>query len=163
MCLHRIHAGPQRLDMLVFHLLLAILCGSIATLSRLVNSALASFVGTLSGSFINHVVGTFFAGLLLCIGLGQGSLQFTGIPLYFFIGGILGVFAVTFNNYAIPFIGVASMTILMLFAQLLSSSFIDHFGLLGAQIVPLTFLKLIGLCMLFMGAFLVVRGKSNVR
>jgi len=59
-----------------FFLVLAGINGGIVTLSRLVNSRLGSYVGSLKGSFINHVVGSLFAGLLLLVGLGTGHIYF---------------------------------------------------------------------------------------
>jgi bacterial/archaeal transporter family-2 protein len=143
----------------MLYIVLAIFDGWVATMSRLVNSSLGSYVGSLKGSCINHVVGTVFAGLLLLLGVGSGQLQFEGIPIYYFIGGMLGVFLVTFNNAAVPVIGAAAVAILMLFAQLLTSSIIDQFGLFGAQVLPMTPLKCAGLALLVVGSCLVMQGK----
>lgn len=146
---------------MLFYSLLAALNGGIVTFSRLINSSLGSYVGSLKGSFINHVVGTLFATMLLLIGMGNGHFKFEGIPLYYFIGGMLGVFLVTFNNFAVPFIGAAAVAILMLFAQLLASSVIDHFGLLGAKVLLLSPFKLAGLGLLMLGSILVIKGKTT--
>lgn len=145
---------------MLFYSMLAAANGGIVTLSRLINSALGSYIGSLNGSFVNHIVGALFAAILLLVGLGNGQIHFQGIPIYYFIGGMLGVFLVTFNNYAVPFLGAAAVAILMLFAQLLTSSLIDHFGLLGARVLPLSLLKLAGLSFLLLGSILVIKGRT---
>jgi bacterial/archaeal transporter family-2 protein len=148
-------------NMEIIYIALAGLNGGVVTLSRLINSALGSYVGSLPGSLINHAVGTLFAALLLIIGTGSGELQLFGIPPFLFVGGVLGVFLVTCNNVAVPRIGSTAVAILMLFAQLCSSSLIDHFGLLGANVLSLTPLKLAGLSLLFLGSICVAVGKTE--
>ena len=142
---------------MLFYSFIAACNGVIVTISRLFNSALGSHLGKINGSFVNHLVGTLFAAFLLLIGMGNGEIQFHGIPPTYFIGGCLGVVLVALNNYAVPFIGAAAVTILMLFTQLLTSSLIDHFGLFGGKVLNFTPLKLAGLILLVIGSFLVMR------
>lgn len=141
--------------------LLAAVNGGIVTCSRLINAGLGAHLGSMQGSWINHIVGTLFAALLLGVGMGTGHLHLQGIPLPYLLGGILGVFLVTFNNYAVPLIGSAAVAMLMLFAQLLTSSIIDHSGLWGGQVYPVTQMKAAGLGLLMLGAGLVITGKGR--
>ena len=57
------------------YILLAIVTGTITVVSRVVNAALATRIGSLRGSFVNHIVGALFAGLPLAVGvLAMGGL-----------------------------------------------------------------------------------------
>ncbi|PSQ84308.1 MAG: hypothetical protein BRD40_01315 [Bacteroidetes bacterium QS_1_65_9] len=105
--------------------------GLMTVLSRMVNAALGSAVGSLRGSFVNHTVGTLTAGALLLAGLRMGAFRLTGIPWIYFIGGCLGVLVVAASNYAVRHVGAALFATLLLTGQLFTSAVIDHFGLLG--------------------------------
>lgn len=141
--------------------LLAAVNGGIVTFSRLINAGLGASLGSVQGSWINHIVGTLCAALLLGVGMGTGHLHLQGIPLPYLLGGVLGVFLVTFNNYAMPLIGSAAVAILMLSAQLLTSSVVDQWGLLGGHVYPVTLTKAAGLGLLMLGAGLVITGKGR--
>lgn len=146
---------------MIAYMLLAAVNGGIVTGSRLINAGLGAALGSVQGAWINHIVGTLFAALLLGVGMGTGHVHLQGIPLAYLLGGVLGVFLVTFNNYAMPLLGSAAVAILMLCAQLLTSSVIDHSGLLGGQVYPVTPLKAAGLGLLMLGAGLVITGKGR--
>lgn len=136
-------------------ILLASANGIMLATCRLFNAALGLRIGNMRGSLVNHLVGAVFAGILIAVGIHTGSLHFRGIPIYYFIGGCFGVLVVFTNNYAVPHIGAMMMTILLISFQLLTSAVIDHFGLLGANIIILNPLRLGGVALLINGALLV--------
>jgi len=141
--------------------LLAFCNGIVGALSRLVNASLATYTGSLSGSFINHVVGTVTAGGLLVAGVRTGVLQWGGLPWYYWIGGCMGVFVVAASNYAVPRIGAVLLGMLLLAAQLIASAGLDHFGLLGGSPIELSWMRVLGLAVLLAGAALTTTARSQ--
>lgn len=148
--------------------LLAALNGVIGTLSRLVNAALGTHVGSLESSWINHVVGTAVAGGLMLLGWRTGVVQFGGLAWYYWIGGCLGVGVVAASNYAIPRIGAVLLGMILLAIQLVTSAGLDHFGVLGGRPIPLSWMRAGGLLLLIGGALLTLtergeRGSGGVK
>ena len=143
--------------------LLALVNGTITVISRIVNAALAIRVGSLRGSLVNHAVGSAFAGLLLVAGLRTGVLQWGGVPLIYFAGGCLGVLIVAISNYAVQHAGAAVFSVLLLTFHLLGSALIDHFGLMGGAVIPITIPRVIGLALIIVGASLVVTERADAR
>jgi transporter family-2 protein len=145
------------------YILLAIATGTITVVSRVVNAALATRIGSLRGSFVNHIVGALFAGLLLLVGVRTGVLRWSGIPLMYFFGGSLGVLIVAASNYAVQHAGTVVFAVLLLAFQLLSSACIDHFGWMGGDVISMTFTRGAGLALIIGGAVLVVTDRAARR
>ena len=130
-------------------------------LSRVVNAVLSDRVGSLRGSFVNHAVGWIGSGLLLAFGVGTGMLHLGGVSWLYLSGGCLGVLVVAASNYAVRHIGTALFSVLLLTFQLVTSAVIDHFALLGQEMVPITPVRLVGLALLALGAALVLTDQEH--
>lgn len=141
--------------MSLFLILLTCLTSLVNTISRLINAAMGTHIGSLESSFVNHVVGTLFAGLLLLVGVKTGHLVFSGIPFYYFLGGCLGLLMLAGHNYAVPHVGIMLVLIIFITSQLFTSGLIEHFGLMGSTEIPFSWLRLLGFCLLIGGARLV--------
>ncbi len=140
----------------MLYVFLAISNGALTVGSRMVNAALGAAMGSLQGSFVNHLVGSLGAALLLVVGVRTGALVLEGVPWIYLTGGCLGVLIVAVSNYAVRTIGAALFAVLLLTGQLVSSAGIDHFGWLSAQRIIMTPAKLFGLALILIGAALVV-------
>ena len=145
------------------YILLALTTGAITVASRVVNAALATRVGSMRSSFVNHLAGTLFAGLLLAVGVRTGVLRWSGIPLVYFIGGSLGVLIVAASNYAVQHAGAVVFAVLILTVQLMTSAGIDHFGWMGGDVIPMTIERGVGLALIIGGAVLVVTDRAARR
>ena len=145
------------------YIFLALTTGAIIVASRVANAALAVRVGSMRSSFVNHLAGTLFAGLLLVVGLRTGVLQWSGIPLVYFLGGALGVLVVAASNYAVQHAGAVVFAVLILTFQLMTSAAIDHFGWMGAAVIPMTLARAAGLVLIVGGAALVVPDRAARR
>lgn len=88
---------------------------------------------------------------------GTPTLPATMPPLYSFSGGIFVVFYILALTTIAPKIGLGNTVLLVLIGQVVSSSIIDHFGLLGAIKSPIGFQKSAGLAFMVMGIFLARR------
>lgn len=78
-------------------------------------------------------------------------------PVWAWTGGILGATYVAIGIFAIPRIGVGVFTALVVTGQLVVSVALDHFGLLGLQIYPVTGPRILGVALLIAGVALIQR------
>jgi transporter family-2 protein len=60
-------------------------------------------------------------------------------------------------SYAVPRLGLATTLTLTIVAQLVLGTILDHFGLLGAIHRPLDVSRAVGMVVLFLGTWLIVR------
>ena len=74
-------------------------------------------------------------------------------PKYLWLGGVLVAFYVLSITYIAPHFGVGNAVFFVLLGQLAAAASIDHFGLFGAQVTPLTVNRAIGLGLMAAGVF----------
>ncbi len=74
-------------------------------------------------------------------------------PRHLLLGGILVAFYVLSITYIAPSFGVGNAVFFVLTGQLISTAAIDHFGLFGAQISPLTPLRATGISIMALGVW----------
>jgi transporter family-2 protein len=114
-------------------------------------------LGILESVFIIHVGGALVAGApLLLIGGGRLGAWRT-VPPYAVAAGALGVVLIGAVAFTIPRIGVASAVALIVAAQLVIGAWLDHHGYLGTTVRPVDMHRLIGIVLLLVGAWLVLR------
>ena len=124
-------------------ILLAVLGGVLTTLSMVVSSSLGKKIGLIQSTII-HYIGGLIGGIFILIGMGSVSvpsiIDMSRMPLYIFLGGIMGVMVVYASNVVIPKIPVVYSTLLMFSGQMLCAIVMGDFSwrkLLGAIIVIL--------------------------
>jgi transporter family-2 protein len=138
--------------------LLALGAGLLLPMQIAFNNKLTHYSGNpITSSLISFSVGT-IALLLYSISHFQSfhkSLQQLGnAPGYAWLGGMVGAFYIISTIVASPKIGLALFLALVIGGQLVMSVIVDHYGLLGAAVKPITWLKGIGLLLVFGGIFL---------
>ncbi len=77
-----------------------------------------------------------------------------GQPLHLFMAGVLIAFYVLSITFIAPTFGVGNAVFFVLLGQLISAALIDHFGLFGAQVQPLTAVRLGGILVMAGGVAL---------
>ena len=95
-------------------------------------------------------------------GRGTGRLRQPGAPCrllataprHLFAAGVLLAFYVLSITAIAPKFGVGNAIFFVLIGQLISAAVIDHFGLFGAQQIPLTWTHLSGLLLMATGVLL---------
>lgn len=80
---------------------------------------------------------------------------FASVPPYAWFGGVSMALYALSATYLAPRFGVGNLVICVVVAQLVVSSVIDQFGLLGAPVNPLNLRRVAGLVVLGVGAALV--------
>jgi transporter family-2 protein len=123
----------------------------------------ASFAGILServGLIGNGLIvfggGFLFALVLLLVFRGGQLGDWRSIPWYVYLAGPLGIVIISSIGFGIPRIGVASTLTLIVVSQLAVGVILDHFGWLTIA-RPIDIQRLIGIGVLFLGTWLVLR------
>lgn len=80
-----------------------------------------------------------------------------GQPSHLFFAGVLVAFYVLSITYIAPHFGVGNAVFFVLLGQLISTAAIDHFGLFGALVKPLSLQRATGIAVMAIGVMLAVR------
>lgn len=112
---------------------------------------MAAFVSFLVGSLALGAVTLATSGKLFAPGLRQ-------VPWYAWIGGIYGAIFVAVAAFAAPRIGVGVLLTAAVAGQLVAAIVLDHYGLLGLARHPATLMRIAGVLLVFVGAWLVRAG-----
>lgn len=114
-------------------------------------------LGPLESAFIVHIGGAILAAVILAFSRGGGLAGWAQVPWYALCAGFLGLIVIGTINIAIPRLGAATTTTLIVVAQLAIGTAIDHFGWLEVGVRPVTLARVAGLAFLVVGAWLLVR------
>jgi transporter family-2 protein len=138
--------------------LLAAVAGGLVALQAPINSLLGKRIGTLEAATFSFVVGTLALALVtLVAGGGVRLAHLRGAPWYVFVGGLLGAVYVASSLVAVRALGAGGLTAAVIAAQLTLSVVIDRLGWLGVEPRPLSATRVVGVALLAVGVFLIVR------
>lgn len=132
----------------------ALLAGAAMSFQGVMNTRLGEKVGTLETNAFVQLVG-FALALLVAIFFGSGNIrQLPQAPWYSWLGGVLAPVITLTVMWAIGSLTptVAISTILL--AQLTVAALIDVFGWLGAEKLPFTWEKWLGVALMVGGVIL---------
>ncbi len=94
----------------------------------------------------------------MLIGGGFGELsQAGGLAWYYLTGGVLGAIYVTSALATVRLLGAGGVTAATITGQLTAAVVIDRLGVLGLDERPLSAGRLLGIALLALGTYLVVR------
>lgn len=107
----------------------------------------------IQAAFFSFLIGTVCLAILMFFHPAQKpSLnQLQQIPIWLWLGGVLGVYNISMSIYAAPKLGFLTFTGLLLFGQITMSIILDHFGLLGIQKNPMNWQRILGACLIAIG------------
>jgi transporter family-2 protein len=141
----------------VFLIGIAIMGGVAIALQGQFMGLLERALGTVTGVFITYAGGGLMIALILIVFRGSNLKNWQGVPWYAFSSGILGLIIVGSIGYVVPRLGVAKGFTLIVASQFLIASLIDHFGFFGAVARPMEMTRSLGLCLMLLGVWLVVK------
>ncbi len=131
------------------------LAGAATTVQPSVNGRLAQKVGSLESAFVSFAVGT-LALLVLVLLRNQGNLRALSQTAWWeWTGGLLGAFYVTALIVCIPRLGTTVGFAAAIAAQLVTGLLLDATGFFGFGAQAVTPSRLVGVALLFLGAWLV--------
>lgn len=140
------------------YLLLALAAGMCVPVQAGINARLGTHIGgPVPAAFISFLVGTLALAIYL-------ALVKTGFTLrgaadqtswWYWSGGVLGAIFVSVTIFLAPRLGATTMLATIVFAQMLSSLIVDHYGLLDFPIKAASPMRILGVALVFAGVLLV--------
>lgn len=135
----------------------ATLAGAVIATQAPTNAALGRSIGELRAVVVNFAVGGLVVAVVaLLVGGGLGGLG--GDPVrWHYLGGLAGAGFVTVAVLTIRPLGVTLQTAAIIVGQLTMAAVVDHYGLLGVQVRPLTAAHAGGLGLLAAGVAILAK------
>lgn len=125
-----------------------------------VNSQLRLFVPhPLNAAFISFFVGTITLGIASVVmrtGLVSPA-RIAQAPWWMWTGGLFGANYVLMAIVLAPRLGAATLIGLSVTGQMVSSIVLDHYGLVGYPVHPVSAGRIVGSMLLLLGVFLIKR------
>ena len=136
---------------------LAILVGAILPFQGLLNAKLGTQIGgPIVAAFTSFLIGTVALGLYLVIARERIGLAGAGsLPMWIWMGGLLGALYVAVVTLLIPRIGPAAMMCLVIFGQVTMALLLDRFGVLQDAPRTVDAVRILGALLVLVGAILV--------
>ncbi len=122
-----------------------------------VNAAATKAIGLWETTFLVLASGAALTGIGLAAGLGQGGLARLGAASWWsLLGGPVGPAITAAVAYGIRKAGAVSATTAIIVGQIGMAAIINHMGWLGVDRVPFGPLKLLGIALLAIGAWILL-------
>ncbi|HEU4979798.1 MAG TPA: DMT family transporter [Solirubrobacterales bacterium] len=138
-------------------LLMAIVGGCIA-LQAPINAGLGKSTGSFAAATISFAVGTLLLATIVTLsGRADGIGEVAHVQWYYLLGGALGAAYVFSALVLVKEIGAGGVAAATVTGQLATSVFLDRIGFLGLEQEPLTLGRMLGVVLLLVGTYLVVR------
>ena len=132
----------------------AILAGAAMSVQGVMNTRLGEMVGTLETNAFVQLVG-FLLALLIAIFFGKGNIRLLPqAPWYAWLGGVLAPVITLTVMWAIGNLTPTVAISAILLSQLTVAALIDVFGWLGAEKMPFSWEKWVGVALMVGGVIL---------
>jgi len=132
--------------------------GGLVALQAPINSGLGKATGGLPAALVSFSVGSLcLAAIVVLSGRAAGLGSTFDVSWYYLVGGLLGAVYVTTALTAVSAIGAGGVAAATVTGQLTASVVIDRLGLFGLDQVPISFARVAGVGLLFVGTYLVLR------
>jgi transporter family-2 protein len=114
-------------------------------------------LGTKASVFITYASGGLVAALAVLLSGGWTVKGWQNVPWYAFSAGLLGLLIVGTISYTVPRLGLTAAFTILVACQFIVAALLDHFGLFGAAVRPLDLSRLLGIGILILGVWLIMR------
>ena len=138
-------------------LIMALVGGCIA-LQAPINAGLGKATGNFAAATISFAVGTvLLAAIVTVTGKAGGLGNVAHVDWYYLLGGALGAAYVFSALVLVSEIGAGGVAAATVTGQLVTSVILDRIGFLGLEQEAITLPRVIGVLLLLVGTYLVVR------
>lgn len=138
----------------------ALIAGAAMSVQGVMNTRLGDKVGVLETNAFVQLVG-FVLALIVAFFFGKGDIRQIGqAPWYAWLGGVLAPVITVTVMLSISGLSPTIAISTILIAQLAVAAAIDAFGIMGAERLPFTWQKLVGLA-LMIGGVVLMKWQSN--
>ncbi len=139
---------------------LAIGIGIAMTFQTAINSQLREYVySPLQAALLSFLVGTIVLAVLVFFQHAPkpslGTLA--NIPWFLWMGGCLGVYAISISIFTAPKLGFLTLSGLIIFGQMVMSMLVDQFGWLGIEKTQISWQRFLGAIVIFSGVLLTLQ------
>ncbi|MDQ3742330.1 MAG: DMT family transporter [Actinomycetota bacterium] len=133
--------------------------GGLIALQAPINSMLGKATGSFQAAFISFAIGTVVLAVIAAFAKGGfGTMgEAKTLSWYYLTGGVLGAAYVTTVLVTVRELGAGPVVAATIAGQLSASVVLDQFGMLGLPKDPITLGKVIGVVLLSLGVYLIVR------
>jgi bacterial/archaeal transporter family-2 protein len=138
-------------------IVLAVIGGIAVTLQGQFMGLMDKNLGTMESVFITYVSGGILVALTMAVARGGNLKALHTVPWYALGAGVVGLIIVGTIGYTVPRLGLSKAFTIIVAAQFLSASILDHYGLLGAAIRPMDLTRLGGMALLVVAVWLIVK------
>lgn len=119
------------------------------------NAQLGGRIGSPAAAATVLFVVAFLTALVVALAVGpQGFSKLGGAPKHLFLAGALIAFYVLSITFIAPHFGIGNAVFFVLLGQLISAALIDHYGLFGAQVSPVSLIRAAGIATMAVGVWI---------
>jgi transporter family-2 protein len=137
---------------------LTAIVGGVLALQAPINAGLGKVTGNMAAALVSFTVGTLILVLVVAVAGETGGLGSTfEVRWYYLIGGLLGAAYVATALVTVRSIGAGGVAAATITGQLTTAVVIDRLGVLGLESAPLSASRILGVGLLLVGTYLVVR------
>lgn len=145
-----------------YQAIVMVLAGIGIPLLAALNARLGANIGSPAAAATVLFVVAFAAAAMTMVLTGTEALRaLPSQPKHLFLAGLLVAFYLLSITYIAPTFGIGNAVFFVLLGQLVSAAAIDHFGLFGARISPVSGLRLAGIAVMAIGVALTQFGAQR--
>lgn len=133
--------------------LISVFVGALITIMVAINGMLADALGNYLSNVVIHLVGLISIIVVVIVSKYKFNLP-KKESILIYAGGAVGVITVFSNAVGFTALGATLTIVLGLLGQVVSSLFIDHYGLFGAQVIKFNKKKILGLTLMILGTII---------
>jgi transporter family-2 protein len=132
--------------------------GGLIALQPAINAGLGRATGNVAAALVSFAVGTLLlAAIVVLSGQASGVGSTFEVQWYYLLGGVLGAAYVFTALVVVSSIGAGGTAAATITGQLIASVVLDRLGILGLEETPITVERAVGVGLLLVGTYLVVR------
>lgn len=132
--------------------------GGLIAAQPAVNAGLGKATGSIAAALISFAVGTTVLAVIVVVaGEAGGVSGALDVRWYYLLGGVLGAAYVLTALIVVDSIGAGGVAAATITGQLTLSIVLDRLGVLGLQETPITWGRVLGVALLLVGTYLIVR------
>jgi transporter family-2 protein len=119
------------------------------------NAQLGGWIGSpAAAAAVLFVVAFSVAVVVALIVAPQGFAKLPTAPKHLFLAGVLIAFYLLSITFIAPHFGIGNAVFFVLLGQLFSAALVDHFGMFGAQVSPISLTRAAGIGTMAIGVWL---------
>jgi transporter family-2 protein len=143
----------------VWLLILGVASGGLIALQNVLNAELGKRTGNFGSVFLLSLISLVtLVALLLLFPKTANLRNAPGIAeWHLYVGGVMGVAIMAAPIFLLPRIGATATLTAVVVGQMVLAIVVDHFGIFGAPVDPVTPAKLFGVVLLIVGVFFASR------